>query len=120
LAKEKNLYLTSYNLFKSNLLDNIVPSKEREIFETIFKDQKIKIERIVSCGQSSPVDFWYDQDENEFVLLLEGEAKIEFEKDIHFLRKGDYMLIPAHTKHRVAFTAKNKTTVWLAIFWKGL
>jgi cupin 2 domain-containing protein len=96
-----------------------MPSRQKEIFETIFKDNFIKIERIISYGQSSPVDFWYDQNENEFVILLDGFAKIEFENDTITLKRGDYLLIPSHTKHRVAFTDTDKPTIWLAIFFKG-
>ena len=106
-------------MISSNIFSNIAPSRQKEVFETIFKDKSIKIERIISYGQSSPVDFWYDQDENEFVLLLEGVAKIEFENDTITLKTGDYLLIPSHKRHRVAFTAKDKPTIWLAIFFKG-
>jgi len=100
-----------------NIFDDIKIDKNNELFETIFKNEVIKIERIVSYGQTSPVGFWYNQDENEFVLLLSGEAKIEFETDTITLKKGDYLLIPKHVKHRVSFTSLDKPTIWLAIFW---
>ena len=103
-------------LFK-NIFDDIELDKDNEIFETIFQNNIIKIERIVSCGQTSPVGFWYNQNENEFVILLSGEAKIEFKTYTITLKKGDYLLIPKHVKHRVSFTSLDKPTIWLAIFW---
>ena len=102
----------------SNIFDNILPYCDKEIFDTLLQNQNIKIERIISYGQTSPAGFWYDQEENEFVLLLDGEAKIEFEDKNVTLKKGDYLLIPKHKKHRVSYTLPNKSTVWLAIFYK--
>ncbi len=100
----------------SNIFDNIPSTSKKEIFNTLFQNRDIKIERIVSYGQTSAVDFWYDQEENEFVLLFEGKAEIEFEDKIVTLKSGDYLLIPKHKKHRVSYTALEQTTIWLAIF----
>lgn len=100
-----------------NLLKNIPIDKESEIFNTLFQNRTLKIERIVSNGQTSPEDFWYDQREDEFVILLEGKGVIEFESgELHILEKGDYLHIPAHTKHRNSYTDTAKPTVWLALF----
>jgi len=99
-----------------NIFNDIKIDKDNELFETIFKNEVIKIERIISYGQTSAPNFWYNQDKDEFVLLLGGEAKIEFETDTISLKKGDYLLIPKRTKHRVAFTSLDKPAIWLAIF----
>lgn len=83
---------------------------------TILENNKnIRIERIVSAGN---VTDWYDQDETEFVALLQGEAQLEFEhKKIVNLKKGDTITILPHERHRVSYTSKNPACVWLCIFW---
>lgn len=90
---------------------------KEEIFENIFSGKNLKVERIISSGQITPSDFWYDQETDEWVLLLTGEAKIEFENGESeiCLQKGDYSLIPAYRRHRVTYTQSNPPTVWLAI-----
>lgn len=89
-----------------------------EVFETLVQSQTVKIEKIVSNGQASEPGFWYDQDEHEWVLVLEGQAKIsiEGENDSRTLLKGDYINIPKHLKHRVEETSNN--TIWLAVFYR--
>jgi cupin 2 domain-containing protein len=104
------------NIIKSNIYENIPTTSNKELFEIIAQNDKIRIERIVSFGQCSPEGFFYDQDEDEFVILLEGSATVSFEDGtIHDLKRGDYLNIPAHVKHRVDFT--ENTTVWLAVFY---
>ena len=86
-----------------------------EQFASILQRPGLRIERIVSTGQASPPDFWYDQDTDEWVLLLAGAATLAFDDDTRTsLRPGDSLLIPAHRRHRVAETAPR--TVWLAVF----
>jgi cupin 2 domain-containing protein len=77
----------------------------------------VKIERIVSHGQASPPDFWYDQDWAEWVILLTGSAGLLFEGETQprTLRPGDYLHIPAHARRRVAWTDAAHATVWLAV-----
>lgn len=77
----------------------------------------LRIERIVSEGHRSPKDYWYDQQENEWVLLLKGRARIRFEapNDMVDLLPGDHLFLPAHCKHRVEWTAPGEKTVWLAV-----
>lgn len=100
-----------------NLFQNIPESSEDELFQTIVESKNIRIERILSYGQKTPEDYWYDQEEEEFVLLLEGEAKIEYEnREIYHLKRGDTLFIKAHQKHKVVYTAN--PTIWLAIFIK--
>ena len=71
----------------------------------------------MSTGQSSPVNFWYDQPEDEFVILLKGSAQLRFKEDmqLHTLIPGDYFHIQAHALHRVEATDIGKDTVWLAV-----
>lgn len=100
-----------------NIFDNIKIDKENENFTEIFKNDIIKIERIVSNGQYSPKDFWYEQKNNEFIILLDGDAVIEFEDKKINLKKGDTLNIPSLKKHRVEYTSINIPTIWLAIFY---
>lgn len=88
---------------------------ENELFETLLCNEIIRIERIISTGQVSPDDFWYDQEESEWILVLEGEAEIMFHDKSVKLTKGDCLLISAHSQHRVTYTAN--PTIWLAVFY---
>ena len=102
----------------ANLLANIPDAIPKEIFQDIVSTDTIRIERILSQGHSSPETGWYDQDENEWVLVLSGYGVIEFENgDAIKLKPGDYLNIKAHQKHKVKSTSPNETTVWLAIFY---
>lgn len=102
----------------ANLLANIPDAIPNEIFQDIVRTDTIRIERILSQGHSSPETGWYDQDENEWVLVLSGYGVIEFENgDTIKLKQGDYLNIKAHQKHKVKSTSPNETTVWLAIFY---
>ncbi len=102
---------------KYNIFEQIIVDKSEEKFFEIFKNEKIKIEKIVSNGQISPENFWYEQEENEFVLLLEGFAIVEFEDFEIELKKGDCLNIKAMQKHRVKFTSLNEPTIWFAVFY---
>jgi cupin 2 domain-containing protein len=77
----------------------------------------VRIERIVSHGHASPKDFWYDQSEAEWVIVLEGAAAILFDGESapRTLQRGDYIHIPAHVRHRVTSTDAAAPTVWLAV-----
>jgi cupin 2 domain-containing protein len=77
----------------------------------------VRIERIVSTGHSSPEGFWYDQPDDEFVVLLAGSATLCFEQDGRRLEliPGDWVEISAHVRHRVECTEANGPTVWLAV-----
>ncbi len=89
-------------LSKQNLLEQLPRQLDQEQIETLVEYPALRIERIVSTGQSSPDGFWYDQNEHEWVTLLSGAATLEFEDRSVGLRPGDQWLIPAHCKHRVA------------------
>jgi cupin 2 domain-containing protein len=100
-----------------NILSNVPAAVPDEVFERIVDAEGVRVERIVSRGQSSPPGFWYDQDRNEWVLLLKGSARLLFEGDDAAveLKPGDYVNIPAHRRHRVEWTDPNEPTVWLAV-----
>ena len=103
--------------FPNNIFAQIPEQLPEELFECILKQDNIVIERIVSNGHISPVGQWYDQAKDEWVILLQGKATLLFEKDNNLisLTPGDYLLIPAHTRHRVEWTQPDFNTVWLAI-----
>jgi cupin 2 domain-containing protein len=99
-----------------NLLKNIPRSLHEELFETLVRNESIHIERIVSRGHTTPAGEWYDQDRSEFVVVLKGSGKLEFEDGRAVsLEAGDWLEIPARVKHRVAWTAPDSDTIWLAV-----
>ncbi len=101
----------------SNLLENIPAQLPEELIEVLASSENVRIERIISRGHTSPKDFWYDQDQNEFVLLLKGKAELEFSdpsKTI-MLDEGDLLIIPAHQRHRVSWTRPEIETIWLVV-----
>ncbi len=100
-----------------NLLENIPNRLPDELFTAILTTAAFRVERIVSLGHASPEGFWYDQDQDEWVLVVEGAARIRFDGETEAveLKAGDYILIPAHRRHRVEWTAPDHRTVWLAI-----
>lgn len=88
----------------------------QEIFEQIISNDKILIERIISTGQITPAGQWYDQEKDEWVILLQGEAILSyFDGSNITLKSGDYVFIPAHQKHRVEYTSIEPPCIWLAI-----
>ena len=105
---------------KKNIYSYIPNDQPEELIEVISESRGVRIERIVSRGHRSPEGFWYDQEESEFVLLVSGEAELLFEEDNEAVRleAGDYLVIPAHKRHRVAWTAPDRETIWLAIHYK--
>jgi cupin 2 domain-containing protein len=100
-----------------NLYDGIAAGGAAERFDELLSSPQIRIERIVSHGQASPPGFWYDQAWSEWVLVLEGAAGLRFETESapRVLRRGDYVAIPAHARHRVEWTDPAQATVWLAV-----
>ena len=101
-----------------NLFESIGDASQKELFETLLENKKVKIERITTIGQTTPEGQWYDQEEDEFVLVLEGSARVDYEDESTRLEKGDYLYIPAHKKHRVSWSDPDRVTLWLAIFIK--
>jgi cupin 2 domain-containing protein len=99
-----------------NLFDDLPCQTEEELFTELLSHKGARIERIVSTGQSTPPGEVYNQEYDEWVLLVSGSAGLWMEGDgERDLRPGDYILIPAHRSHRVTWTSKGEPTVWLAI-----
>ena len=100
-----------------NLFDLPDPLPESEVFTDLIPERGVKIERIVSRGQNSPEGQWYDQDRDEWVVLIQGEAVLEYEGGEKLrLDAGDHVLIPAHCRHRVDFTSRTPPCIWVAVF----
>jgi len=101
-----------------NIYSGIANVAGQEEFLTLFENGAVQIVRIVSQSYSSPENFWYDQVEAEWVIVLRGTATLEFETGtLVALNPGDHVMIPSHTKHRVHQTGPE--TVWLAVHVKG-
>ncbi|UCB56083.1 MAG: cupin domain-containing protein [Thiotrichales bacterium] len=101
-----------------NIYTPVPTDLDEEVFELLTEHQNVRIERIISSGHKSPENHWYDQEQNEWVLVLKGEACIGFENDVDLnLGEGDHINIPAHTKHRVVSTSLETETIWLAVFY---
>ncbi|MCA9066542.1 MAG: cupin domain-containing protein [Planctomycetaceae bacterium] len=102
-----------------NILANLPTGLPTELVDVLEQNSALRIERIISTGQSSPPGFWYDQEECEWVLLLAGAAELRFDDgEIRRMTPGDQVMIAAHRRHRVDWTAGNEPTVWLAVFWR--
>ncbi len=103
----------------TSLFDDVPSHLSSEIFEDLVNAKGVRVERILSYGHTSPEKGWYDQEENEWVLVLEGYGVLEFEDGRRIkLKAGDYLNIEPHEKHKVVETSSNTVTVWLAIFYQ--
>ena len=91
-----------------------------EVVDLLVERPGLRIERIVSTGQATPEGQWYDQDTDEWVLVVYGTARlrIEGEREDRVLSEGDWILLPAHCRHRVTWTRAEPPTVWLAIHFR--
>lgn len=102
----------------TNIFKSIPDDIHQEIVSDLLHNRSVRIERILSQGQCSPPQGWYDQDEHEWVLVVKGSAIIVFEQGKAVaLSDGDYLHIPAHRKHRVQWTDPEQVTLWLAVFY---
>lgn len=99
----------------ANFFSAILENLPEELTTVLQAGEGVRIERIVSYGHQSPEGFWYDQPESEWVLVLKGAARIQFEDSTVEMKPGDYLNIPAHTKHGVAWTTPDEPTIWLAV-----
>ncbi len=87
-----------------------------EFLQTLFSGEDIRLERIISTGHTTPEGEWFDQEKDEWVLLLEGRAEILYESGEETeMVPGDWIFIPAHRKHRVTFTSSEPRCFWLAL-----
>ena len=99
-----------------NIYSNIPASQKGEIFSSLLHDKNIVIQRIISNGQITPTKDPYYQEQDEWVIVLQGAAKLKIEnKGMITLNKGDYYFIPKHTKHWVTYTSKKPKVVWLTV-----
>lgn len=99
-----------------SLLANLPSDLDAERFEPLHQAGDLRLLRILSCGQTAPETGWFDQAEDEWVCLLQGAARLEFaEAEPVTLGPGDGLLIPAHCRHKVAWTPADQITVWLAL-----
>lgn len=107
-------------MIKKNIFSNIPAILPNESFEEILTGSTFRMERIVSRGHASDEGFWYDQEENEWVILLQGSARLRFKgrEEPVVLQPGDYIQIPQHSRHRVEWTDPACETVWLAVHYK--
>jgi cupin 2 domain-containing protein len=99
-----------------NIFEAIPADLPEELFQSLVHNSAVRIERIVSRGHTSPPSGWYDQAQNEWVIVLKGEAVLAFEQGVAVtLKAGDFITIPAHSRHRVEWTSQDVDTVWLAV-----
>ncbi|MBB3063317.1 cupin domain-containing protein [Microbulbifer rhizosphaerae] len=102
-----------------NIFSSLPEDLSAEVFEDIVSSESVRIERIVSKGHTSPESGWYDQEESEWVIVLQGAARLLFDDGREeSLDTGDFINIPAHIKHKVSWTDPYSTTIWLAVFYK--
>ena len=100
----------------NNIFNAIPKNLDAEVFEQLIKSDDVTIERIISKGHTSPDTGWHDQNKNEWVIILQGEAILSFEDEPSIkLKTGDFVNITAHKKHKVEWTDPDRETIWLAV-----
>ncbi len=99
----------------TNIFDELPQELPKEIVQTLLQAADVRIERIISHGHASAEDFWYDQPQNEWVIVLKGVARLEFEDGMVEMKAGSFINITAFTKHRVHWTTPDEPTVWLGV-----
>jgi cupin 2 domain-containing protein len=102
-----------------NVFSNIPHYMGDEVFDTILAFDGFEIKRIISKGHQSHPDYWYDQERNEWVMVLNGSAALKFKNgdNVVEMMPGSYVHIPAHCKHRVEWTDPDVETIWLAVYY---
>lgn len=100
-----------------NVFSDVPKEIPKEIFEDLLSRPPLRLQKIVSAGQSTPPGEWYKSNTDEWVILLSGGAKLFYEGDtnVRNMQPGDYVLIPAHLRHRVEWTHPVENTIWLAL-----
>jgi cupin 2 domain-containing protein len=99
----------------TNLFGDLPSHLPDELVTSLLEAASVRIERIVSHGHASPEGFWYDQDQHEWVVVMKGAARLRFEDETVEIKPGDFLNIPAHTKHKVEWTTPDEPTIWLAV-----
>ena len=95
----------------TNIFDDIPQNLPKEMLQTLIQAADVRIERIISHGHASPLDFWYNQAQHEWVIVLKGAARLQFEDNMVDMKPGDFINIPAFKKHRVDWTTPDESTV---------
>ncbi|MBC7820314.1 MAG: cupin domain-containing protein [Planctomycetaceae bacterium] len=105
----------------NNVFADIPAALTEEIVQTLLTSSNLRVERIISLGHSSPDGFWFNQEQNEWVVLLKGAAKLRFENadELVAMQPGSFVNIPAHQRHRVEWSDPAQPTIWLAIHYGG-
>ena len=102
--------------YMNNIFNLPASVPTEELFETLLSTENVLIERIISTGQTTPPGEWYNQDTDEWVILLQGEAQLSYADGSTIkLSAGNYVFIPAHQKHRVEYTTSLPPCIWLAV-----
>jgi cupin 2 domain-containing protein len=101
-----------------NIFDNLPRNLPKELIQTLIFAADVRIERIISHGHASAADFWYDQPQHEWVIVLKGAARLQLEDCMVEMRPGDFINIPAFGRHRVDWTTPDEPTVWLSVRYK--
>jgi cupin 2 domain-containing protein len=99
----------------TNIFDDLPQNLPKELVQTLIRAADMRIERIISHGHSSPTDFWYEQPQHEWVIVLKGAATLQFEDGMVEMKVGDFINIAAFRKHRVDWTTPDEPTVWLGV-----
>jgi cupin 2 domain-containing protein len=107
-------------MMPSNLFTSIPAHLRSELAEVVLQSPNIRIERIVSQGHASPEGFWYDLADDEWVLLVQGAARLRFDNGFVEMSEGDYLHIPAHQRHRVEWTDPDQQTIWIAVYYSSV
>jgi len=103
----------------TNLFADLPERLPKEFVQTLLQIADVRIERIISHGHASPEGFWYDQGQHEWVVVLKGAAKLQFEDGTIEMKTGDFINIPAFKKHRVEWTTPDEPTIWLGVRYGG-
>ncbi len=108
---------SSENIAESvrNIFDELPQHLPKEVVQTLLQAADVRIERIISHGHASAAGFWYDQAQAEWVIVLKGAARLQFEDGMVEMKVGDFINIPAFKKHRVDWTTPDEPTVWLGV-----
>ena len=102
-----------------NIFDDLPQHLPKEVVQTLIEAADVRIERIISRGHASAADFWYDDPQHEWVIVLTGAARLQFEDRMIEMKPGDFINIPAFKKHRVDWTTPAEPTVWLGVRYGG-
>jgi len=104
-----------------NLFTDVEGRLAAERVDVLVDGGTVRLERIVSRGHATAPGEWYDQDRDEWVVVLRGSASLRFEGEAaeHVMHVGDHVVIPAHRRHRVEWTDAREPTVWVAVHYSG-